>query len=102
MQCGCIHYDDDTWDECDIHYSSCCMDCERHITEFKEYYMVTDCLWESVTINNEVYGLLCIGCLESRLGRELVLKDFTDYPVNSVELTLRQSNRQKMRMGYRL
>ena len=27
-------------------------------------------------------GYLCIGCLERRLGRELVLADFTDVPVN--------------------
>jgi hypothetical protein len=27
-------------------------------------------------------GFLCIGCLEKRIGRELVPADFTDVPIN--------------------
>lgn len=27
-------------------------------------------------------GFLCVGCLETRLGRELLALDFTDAPVN--------------------
>jgi hypothetical protein len=28
-------------------------------------------------------GFLCIGCLETRLGRQLCADDFTGYPVNN-------------------
>lgn len=106
MQCGCtIIVDDDDdfvdWDEyCDMHSSHMCMDCEKHETEFNEYYMVHSHIWESITVNNEVYGLLCIGCLEDRLGRELRPNDFTGYPVNSRKNAQRRSWRQRMRMGY--
>jgi len=27
-------------------------------------------------------GMLCIGCLEKRMGRQLCAKDFTNYPIN--------------------
>lgn len=106
MECGCtiiVDEDDEfvNWDEeCDTHSSHLCMDCEKHQVEFNEYYMVHDWIWNSVIINNEIYGLLCIGCLEARLGRELRPEDFTDFPVNSRENAKRHSWRQQLRMGY--
>jgi hypothetical protein len=102
MMCGCVRHEDDEWEMCDAHYSHCCMDCEKHISEFNEYYMVHEWIWNSVVINDEVYRYLCIGCLESRLGRQLRPDDFTGYPVNSPEWAKNRSWRQKMRMGYDL
>lgn len=42
--------------------------------------MVTNEVW--ATANKQRYGMLCIGCLESRLGRKLNGEDFPDYPIN--------------------
>jgi hypothetical protein len=108
MECGCtILVDEDDefidYDEiCDMHASEQCMDCEKHQREFDEYYMVHAEIWYSVVIGLEEYGLLCIGCLEDRLGRELTPKDFTSFSVNSKENARRYSWRQKRRMGYPL
>jgi hypothetical protein len=43
--------------------------------------MVTDTVWLSV--NHYVQGMLCIGCLEKRLGRKLTPPDFTLCPLNN-------------------
>lgn len=46
--------------------------------------MVQDDLWALATAE---YGttdvMLCIGCLEHRIGRELKADDFTEAPINS-------------------
>jgi len=42
--------------------------------------MVTDQVWSLVAD----HGMLCIGCLEQRLGRMLHARDFTDVPINQV------------------
>ena len=44
--------------------------------------MVHDALWRAA---GNVRGYLCIGCLERRLGRQLVAADFTDAVVNRLE-----------------
>lgn len=57
-----------------------CMDCGVDINEINEYYMVHDKLWDEFV--PELYGDLCISCLEKRMGRLLTPGDFTHYPVN--------------------
>jgi hypothetical protein len=54
-----------------------CADCGMNT--FYEYYMVHDELWDSVSKSEE---MLCILCLEARLGFKLSKKDFTDCPIN--------------------
>jgi hypothetical protein len=55
-----------------------CRDCAANVVETGEYYMVHDHVWPV-----EKYGgVLCIGCLEARLGRTLAREDFTDVPLN--------------------
>jgi hypothetical protein len=55
-----------------------CADC-RH--DFDEYYMVHDYIWEASGIGE---GILCIGCLENRIGRTLCAQDFIDALVNDI------------------
>lgn len=43
-------------------------------------YMVTDRLWKRIVKAGEHF--LCLLCFEARLGRSLVEKDFTPYPIN--------------------
>jgi len=60
-----------------------CMDCEINTLAVSEYYMVKSPVWRQVVPDGR--GFLCIGCLETRLGRQLTLTDFTDAPVNDPE-----------------
>lgn len=60
-----------------------CIDCKADTSAINEYYMVTDELWAKADMTPEG-GMLCIGCLEKRIGRQLVAKDFPAYPVNAI------------------
>lgn len=46
-----------------------------------EHYFVRTDIWLSVV--GSIVGMLCIGCLEKRLGRELNATDFTDCSLNT-------------------
>jgi len=52
-----------------------------------EWYIVTDQVWAAAGID-KLGGCLCIGCLESRIGRQLTAADFpADVPVNDLSPT---------------
>ena len=51
-----------------------CLDCKRDTHEIGHYYMVSDELWAAA---GGADGMLCLDCLEGRLGRRLVTADFT-------------------------
>lgn len=59
-----------------------CKDCRVNTLWIKEYYMVNDNVWISAGMHPQVPGMLCIGCLEHRLGRTLTRHDFNSYPIN--------------------
>jgi hypothetical protein len=59
-----------------------CWDCNVNTLEIDEYYMVDDGVWEVATEDFGGDGMLCIGCLEARLGGKLVASDFPDLPIN--------------------
>jgi len=46
-----------------------CLDCSVDTSKINEYYMLVDEVWYRV--HTEERGMLCIGCLEDRLGRKL-------------------------------
>jgi hypothetical protein len=56
-----------------------CVDCG--IDTIHEYYMVTDEVWRLAGMLRHG-GMLCIGCLETRIKRRLVRDDFIDAKVN--------------------
>lgn len=58
-----------------------CIDCGTNTLETREYYMVQDEIWQQARMLPKG-GMLCIGCLEKRLGRRLDKNDFTDALVN--------------------
>ena len=59
----------------------CCVDCNVNCLEINEYYMVTDSCWKRSGM--EKYGgMLCIGCLEQRLGKKLTPRNFKECPLN--------------------
>ena len=64
-----------------------CWDCTVNTLDRGEYYMVTDELWELATIYADdecpTDVMLCIGCLENRIGGKLVASDFPNLLVNT-------------------
>lgn len=71
-----------------------CKDCSLDTTS--EYYAVNSSLWKIA--NPEIDGMLCIGCLEYRLGQKLIASDFTDAPINFMYID-RKSERLKNRLA---
>ncbi len=68
-----------------------CADCGVGTGTLGEYYMVKDDVWKQAWAGYRksypVPGqeILCIGCLERRIGRMLMKCDFTDVPVNDLK-----------------
>jgi hypothetical protein len=71
-----------------------CRSCGINTDRIGEYYMVHNELWKCAGLGN---GMLCIRCLERRLGRRLHKRDFTRYPVNDGTLWT-QSGRLRARL----
>ncbi len=77
-----------------------CLDCKQCTSTMNEYYMVTTELWTSVV--HERRGMLCVGCLEKRLGRTLNRKDFTNCPLNGDDTWMgEKSPRLRNRLGFK-
>src|SRR5687767_6852886 len=57
-----------------------CLDCNVHTFESNDYYMVHDSVWYAAVPDGR--GMLCIICLEKRIGRSLTAADFPDVPAN--------------------
>jgi hypothetical protein len=57
-----------------------CMDCRVDTGKLGEHYMLVDATWNK--IHNSNVGMLCIGCVEVRLGRQLTRVDFNTSHVN--------------------
>lgn len=58
-----------------------CVDCRVDTGKIHEHYFVHTHLW--LTVMPSVNGMLCIGCIEKRLGRSLTARDFTDATINN-------------------
>jgi hypothetical protein len=59
------------------------MDCGVDTDKNEEYYMLHHELWYS--INRQFKGMLCLLCVERRLGRDLTSRDFLDAVINSLQ-----------------
>jgi hypothetical protein len=70
-----------------------CLDCGIDTQLINEYYTVHDEVW--LLANPQDSGMLCIGCLEMRLGRVLTSADFPRYAINTgyFEQSIRLSDR---------
>ena len=65
-------------------------DCAKCGTDTsKEYYMVHDVLWEEYGVD----PLLCVGCLEEKMGRQLWSGDFTHCALNVLNMGWEKSDR---------
>lgn len=61
-----------------------CLDCRQDTGKMREHYFVKTEIW--MKVHHSVYGMLCVGCLENRLGRQLRADDFTDAHINNPRL----------------
>lgn len=65
-----------------------CMECHINTLGTKHYYMLKDDLWKKITSKSfkghrHSKGMLCLNCVEKRLGRRLSPQDFDlTIPVN--------------------
>jgi hypothetical protein len=66
-----------------------CLDCNIDTGKIGEHYLIHTDLWLKLT--GSFIGMLCIGCLESRLGRKLNSKDFPNVYINDLKFGSRSS-----------
>ena len=75
-------YEDDIFEEEDME-NFICLDCGVNTADIGEYYMLTNEVWrEAAPDEGELGGMLCVNCVELRLGRQLWPEDFMDAPLN--------------------
>lgn len=75
-----------------------CKDCTSN-TWPDEYYMVHDVVWAAAGMSTEEQGMLCVGCLEKRLGRQLSPDDFTDAVINRMDFQMSARLRHRTGLG---
>ena len=57
-----------------------CFDCSKDtLLNVKDYYMITNELWIKYGVEN---NMLCMNCIEKRLGHKLRKEDLTDCSLN--------------------
>lgn len=76
-----------------------CIDCGVDTAAIAEYFMVYGIFWRPARMS-PAGGLLCIGCLETRLGHPLRKRDFPALPINDTPLGP-QSERLRARLERR-
>ena len=69
------HVNEPIYHDAEIDTRFRCVDCDFD-TQGSEYYMVDDELWAASGMAPHG-GMLCLACLERRIGRLLVIGDFT-------------------------
>lgn len=59
-----------------------CFSCGINTLHNDEYYMLTNEIWKEITTRKTVRQMLCIGCVEEKLSRQLTPADFAEVPLN--------------------
>jgi len=84
---------------------SACADCGVGTITLGEFYMVRRQIWEKAWAGRRRpwthlpgQEILCIGCLEARIGRTLTRSDFSDVPVNDINDGSYRSDRLRDRL----
>jgi hypothetical protein len=53
-----------------------CLDCRKNTLHTDDYYMLRNKLWRQIVPREQRHGMLCLSCMERRLGRPLCPGDF--------------------------
>jgi hypothetical protein len=72
-----------------------CLDCDEDTGKMHEHYFVHTDLWLKA-VGSKI-GMLCVECLEKRIGRMLNSSDFPDVTINNPRFEAK-SNRLLERM----
>lgn len=75
-----------------------CADCGTDTNLTDEYYMVEHDVWAEA-IADDPARMLCVGCLEARLKRNLVAQDFLACPLNLLPVRPRSRRLQARLKG---
>ena len=59
-----------------------CLRLRRRHRRDRRVLLATNEIWHHAVGHEDAHALLCIACLEARLGRSLTSADFPDVPVN--------------------
>jgi hypothetical protein len=59
-----------------------CLDCSKDTDITEGFFMLRDDLWRRLVRRPYRGGMLCLDCVQRRLGRELHHGDFANVPVN--------------------
>jgi hypothetical protein len=68
-------------DERAARLAPCCLGCGVDTVRIGDFYMLHDPVW--LRANPGGAGMLCVDCVETRLGRRLEPGDFTTAPINN-------------------
>lgn len=82
--------------------SPLCKDCGVDIHSINELCYINDALWKYVCSRKpeiDTRYVLCIGCIEKRLGRQLTPNDFVSCELNGHDFGRPKSDRLKDRLG---
>ena len=63
-----------------------CLDCGVNTALNNEYYMLENEVWQEAVPDQ--WGMLCLNCVELRLGRQLWPEDFMEAPLNYIHARL--------------
>ncbi len=63
-----------------------CLDCGVNTALNNEYYMLESEVWQEAV--PDLWGMLCLNCVELRLGRQLWPEDFMEAPLNYIHARL--------------
>jgi hypothetical protein len=66
-----------------------CMDCGVDTGKIGDHYMLWDYVWLSVC--DSKFGMLCVNCIEHRLGRRLIAADFNSSYINRLDFGIKSS-----------
>lgn len=72
-----------------------CLDCKVDTGKINEHYMLKDEIWAKV--HDSKFGMMCVGCVEKKLGRLLNSQDFHKCYLNT--FAQGRSQRLSMRLG---
>ena len=73
-----------------------CLDCNVDTGKISEHYFLNTSLWMKLAGSNK--GMLCVGCVEKRLGRRLIASDFTPCHLNDPKKNF-MSDRPRSRLS---
>lgn len=60
-----------------------CLDCNCCVIHIREWYMLVNQIWNEAVYPDSCQSILCVSCLEIRLGRELTATDFSPQIINT-------------------